>query len=269
MSDLPSFASIKLELINNVARITLNRPERLNSMAPDMADDIRAALDWLPTIGARALLITGEGRGFCSGADLSGDRSGGESAVGGGANSRKALRNHYNPMLLALANLEMPVVTAVNGPAAGVGCSFALSGDFTVAGKSAYFLQAFVNIGLVPDGGSSWILPRLIGLPRAAQMMMLGEKISADQAEQWGMIYKVADDAALVDEAQALAERLASGPTVSLGTMRKILRDGLSQSYAETLDAEAKGQFIAGNSADAMEGIAAFMQKRKTEFKGK
>lgn len=267
MSELPSFDSIKLDYINTVARITLNRPERLNSMAPDMADDIRAALDWIPVLGARALLITGEGRGFCSGADLSGDRSSG-SAVGGGANSRKALRNHYNPMLLALASIDIPVVTAVNGPAAGVGCSFALSGDFTVAGKSAYFLQAFVNIGLVPDGGSSWILPRLIGLPRATQMMMLGEKISADQAEQWGLIYKSVDDAALVDEAQALAERLAKGPTVALGTMRKILRDGLSQNYSQTLDAEAQGQFVAGNSADAMEGIMAFMQKRKTEFKG-
>ncbi|MCC2602225.1 enoyl-CoA hydratase-related protein [Sphingopyxis yananensis] len=269
MTDLPSFASIKLECTNNVARITLNRPERLNSMAPDMADDIRAALDWLPALGARALLITGEGRGFCSGADLSGDRSGGGSAVGGGSNSRKALRNHYNPMLLALAALDIPVVTAVNGPAAGVGCSFALAGDFTVAGKSSYFLQAFVNIGLVPDGGSSWILPRLIGLPRATQMMMLGEKISADQAEQWGLIYKSVDDAALLDEAQALAERLANGPTVALGTMRKVLRDGLSQSYAQTLDAEAQGQFTAGNSADAVEGIMAFMQKRKTAFTGK
>src|SRR3546814_950906 len=122
-------------------------------MPPQMADDIRAALDHLPGLGARALLITGEGRGFCSGADLAGDRSAG-GAVSGGARSRNALRGHYNPMLLALANLDIPVVVAVNGPAAGVGCSFALSGDFTIAGKSAYFLQAFVNIGLVPGGGS-------------------------------------------------------------------------------------------------------------------
>ena len=178
MTDTPSFDTIKFDVADHVATITLNRPERLNSMPPAMADDIRTALDYLPVLGARALLITGEGRGFCSGADLAGDRSG--SAVGGGANSRKALRNHYNPMLLALANLDIPVVTAVNGPAAGVGCSFGLSGDFTLAGKSAYFLQAFVNIGLVPDGGSSWILPRLVGLSRATQMMMLGEKIGAE-----------------------------------------------------------------------------------------
>lgn len=267
MTDVPSFDTIKFEVADNVVTITLNRPDRLNSMPPAMADDIRAALDYLPVLGARALLITGEGRGFCSGADLAGDRSG--SAVGGGANSRKALRNHYNPMLLALANVEVPVVVAVNGPAAGVGCSFSLSGDFTIAGKSAYFLQAFVNIGLVPDGGSSWLLPRLVGVPRALQMMMLGEKIGAEQAADWGMIYKCVDDAELMAEAKALATRLANGPTVALGTMRRMLREGLSRSYSDTLDAEAKGQFIAGNSADAMEGIMAFQQKRKTEFKGK
>ena len=267
MTDAPSFDTIKFDIADAVATITLNRPDRLNSMPPAMADDIRTALDHLPLLGARALLITGEGRGFCSGADLAGDRSG--SAIGGGANSRKALRGHYNPMLLALANLDIPVVAAVNGPAAGVGCSFALSGDFTIAGKGAYFLQAFVNIGLVPDGGSSWLLPRLVGVPRALQMMMLGEKISGEQAADWGMIYKCVDDADLLTEAKALAARLANGPTVALGTMRRILRDGLSQSYSDTLDAEARGQFVAAGSADAMEGIMAFQQKRKTEFKGK
>lgn len=268
MTDLPSFDTIKLAIADNVATITLNRPDRLNSMPPAMADDIRAALDHLPSLGARALLITGEGRGFCSGADLAGDRSGGD-AVGGGSRSRNALRGHYNPMLLALANLDIPVVVAVNGPAAGVGCSFALSGDFTLAAKSSYFLQAFVNIGLVPDGGSSWLLPRLVGLARATQMMMLGEKISGEQAADWGLVYKCVDDADLLTEARALATRLANGPTVALGTMRRVLREGLSQSFSETLDAEAKGQFIAGNSADSVEGVMAFVQKRKAGFQGK
>jgi 2-(1,2-epoxy-1,2-dihydrophenyl)acetyl-CoA isomerase len=263
----PAFDTIKLDVADTVATITLNRPDRLNSMPPAMADDIRGALDHLPGLGARALLITGEGRGFCSGADLGGDRT--ESAVSGGARSRNALRNHYNPMLLALAGLDIPVVTAVNGPAAGVGCSFALSGDFTLAGTSAYFLQAFVNIGLVPDGGSSWLLPRLIGVPRALQMMMLGERISAAQAADWGMIYKAVDDAALMDEARALALRLAKGPTVALGTMRKILRQGLSQDFATTLDAEAMGQFVAASSPDSVEGVMAFLQKRPPNFSGK
>ena len=262
----PSFDTIKLDVANSVATLTLNRPDRLNSMPPAMADEIRLALDHLPGLGARALLITGEGRGFCSGADLGGDRT--ESAVGGGARSRTALRNHYNPMLLALAGLDIPVVSAVNGPAAGVGCSFALSGDFTLAGSSAYFLQAFVNIGLVPDGGSSWLLPRLIGVPRALQMMMLGERISAAQAADWGLIYKVVDDAALLDEARALALRLAKGPTVALGTMRRILRQGLSQDFATTLDAEACGQFIAAASPDSVEGVMAFLQKRPANFSG-
>lgn len=262
----PTFDTITLDIAETVATITLNRPDRLNSMPPAMADDIRAALDHLPGLGARALLITGAGRGFCSGADLAGDRSG--SAVSGGARSRTALRNHYNPMLLALAALDIPVVTAVNGPAAGVGCSFALSGDFTLAGNSAYFLQAFVNIGLVPDGGSSWLLPRLIGVPRALQMMMLGERIPAAQAAEWGLIYKAVDDAALLDEARALALRLAKGPTVALGTMRRILRQGLTQDFATTLDAEAMGQFVAASSPDSVEGVMAFLQKRSANFSG-
>lgn len=266
---IPTFDTIILEIADDVATITLNRPDRLNSMPPAMADDIRAALDHLPGLGARALLITGAGRGFCSGADLGGDRSGGGSAVSGGARSRNALRTSYNPMLVALANLDIPVVTAVNGPAAGVGCSFALSGDFTLAASSAYFLQAFVNIGLVPDGGSSWLLPRLVGLPRAMQMMMLGERISGAQAAEWGLIYKCADDAALMDEARGLALRLAKGPTVALGTLRRVVRGGLTQDFSTTLDAEAMGQFVAGGSADAVEGVMAFLQKRPAAFQGK
>lgn len=262
----PTFDTIKLDVSDNVATITLNRPDRLNAMPPAMADDIRRALDYLPGLGARALLITGEGRGFCSGADLGGDRDG---AVGGGARSRNALRHHYNPMLLALAGLDIPVITAVNGAAAGVGCSLALAGDFTLAGSSAYFLQAFVNIGLVPDGGSSWILPRLIGLPRAMQMMMLGERIGAAQAAEWGLIYKAVDDAALRDEARAHAVRLAKGPTVALGTMRRVIRQGLSQDFATTLDAEAMGQSVAADSPDSVEGVMAFLQKRAANFSGK
>ena len=171
-------------------------------------------------------------------------------------------------MIAKLARLSVPVVTAVNGPAAGVGCSIALMGDFVLAAKSAYFLLAFVNIGLVPDGGASWVLPRLIGKPRATQMMMLGERVSAEKAEDWGMIYKAVDDAVLADEAMALADRLANGPTVALGTMRQNLARALETDLPAALLTEAEGQWRAGDSADSKEGIKAFLEKRKADFKG-
>jgi 2-(1,2-epoxy-1,2-dihydrophenyl)acetyl-CoA isomerase len=165
--------------------------------------------------------------------------------------------------------LNMPIITAVNGAAAGVGCSIGLCGDFVIAGKSGYFLQAFVNIGLVPDGGASWMLPRMVGKARATEMMMLGEKISGEKAADWGMIYKCVEDADLLSEARALAARLANGPTIAYATMRKNILVAMENSYSEQLLAEAEGQRIAGGSADAMEGGMAFMQKRKAEFKGK
>lgn len=259
-----SYESIRVEHVGPVAKIVLNRPERLNACPPSMAVEISDALSLLGD--ARAVLLTGEGRAFCSGADLAAT---GARSIAGGAGSYKALTESYNPLILKLSRIPVPVVVAVNGPAAGVGCSLALSGDFTLAGKSAYFLQAFVNIGLVPDGGSSWILPRLIGKARAAQMMMLGERVGAEQAQDWGLIYKAVDDALLQDEAMALATRLANGPTVALGTMRQNLARALESDLATTLMVEAEGQWKAGDSADAAEGIAAFMGKRKAQFTGK
>jgi 2-(1,2-epoxy-1,2-dihydrophenyl)acetyl-CoA isomerase len=172
-------------------------------------------------------------------------------------------------MIVKLMRLEMPVICAVNGPAAGVGCSIGLVGDFVIAGKSGYFLQAFVNIGLVPDGGSTWLLPRLVGKARATQMMMLGEKISGELAEQWGLIYKCVADEALADEVKTLATRLANGPTLSYATMRKNILTSLEHGLSDTLQAEAEGQRIAGSSADAAEGGMAFLQKRKPAFKGR
>ena len=161
------------------------------------------------------------------------------------------------------------MICAVNGPAAGVGCSLALAADFTIAAKSAYFLQAFVNIGLVPDGGSTWLLARAIGRARATRMMMLGEKIGAEQAEDWGLIYKAVADEALMDEAMALATRLSEGPTVSYSTMKANIQTALDGTLSQVLLAEAEGQRVAGASEDAMEGGMAFLQKRKAEFKGK
>lgn len=268
---LPSFETILLDLQDGLATITLNKPERLNAASPQMADEIGQALEALVGAGARALLMTGAGRAFCSGADLQGRAAAASEAetVSRGTRSFNSLSNHYNPTMRKLAQLPIPVVTAVNGPAAGIGSALALTADFTLAGRSAYFLQAFVNIGLVPDGGSTWLLPRLVGKARAAQMMMLGERIGAEQAEAWGLIYKAVDDAELVSQAQALAQRLANGPTVALGLMRRGLALSMDQSYDEVLATEARHQQVAGDSADAAEGGAAFLQRRKAEFKGR
>ena len=262
---MADYETILTERNGNVLTITLNRPDRLNAASIQLADELSAALYNLD--GARCVLVTGAGKGFCSGADL--QSRGSDSAVSGGDASHRALQNHYNPLISQILRLPVPVVTAVNGPAAGVGCSMALAGDFVLAGSSAYFLQAFVNIGLVPDGGSTWLLTRAIGRARATRMMMLGEKIGAAQAEEWGLIYKAVVDEALMAEAGALAERLANGPTVSYSTMKNNIMHALDGTLSQVLLAEAEGQRIAGSSADAMEGGMAFLQKRKAEFKGR
>ena len=263
---LPSFETIRLALQGGVATLTLNRPQRLNAAPPQMFDEIRAALQQLPGLGARALLITGEGRAFCSGADLAG--RGDAPATGRGAGTFRALTQHYNPTMLALSKLDMPVVTAVNGVAAGIGCSLALAADFTVAARSAYFLEAFVNIGLVPDGGTTWMLARQIGKARATEMMMLGERIPAEKAEAWGLIHAAVDDADLMARATTLAERLANGPTRAYSLMRQGLIRAMAQTYEEGLATEAAHQAQCADSADAREGGMAFLEKRKAQFKG-
>ncbi len=262
---MADYETILTERDGGVLKITLNRPERLNAASLDMADELGAVFYDLGD--ARSVLITGAGKGFCSGADLA--ARGERSALHTQGGSHRALQNHYNPLLSQILRCPVPVVTAVNGPAAGVGCSIALAGDFVLAGRSAYFLQAFVNIGLVPDGGSTWLLARAIGRARATRMMMLGEKIGADQAEDWGLIYKAVDDAALMDEATALAQRLAGGPTVAYRTMKANIATALDGTLPQVLLAEAEGQRTAGASADAMEGGMAFLSKRKPAFKGK
>ena len=261
---MTDFKTIKLDIADQVATITLNVPERLNACSLDMADELFTALDLLGD--ARAVIITGEGRAFCAGADL---QARSDSAVTGGKASFMALNKSYNPLMLKLAKLDIPTITAVNGAAAGVGCSIALASDFAIAGKSGYFLQAFVNIGLVPDGGASWMLPRLIGKARATEMMLLGEKVPGEKAAEWGLVYKCVEDDALMDEAKALAKRLAEGPTVALGVMRQNIAAALDSDYASALLREAEGQRMAGDSEDAREGAIAFLQKRKAEFKGK
>lgn len=255
-----TYETIRVAADGPLTTITLNRPERLNAMPPQMADEIGQVFYDLD--GARCVLITGEGKGFCSGADLSARDA---SAKGG---SHEALTRHYNPAISQILRAEVPVICAVNGPAAGVGCSLALAADFTIAGRSAYFLQAFVNIGLVPDGGSTWMLTRAIGRARATRMMMLGEKISAGEAEEWGLIYRCVDDDLLMDEARALAEKLANGPTLALRHIKRNIAAALDGAADTVMLAEAEAQRIAGASADAREGGAAFLEKRKAVFKG-
>ena len=254
--------TIIAERRDDVLVLTLNRPDRLNAASLDLADELSAALDRID--GARAVLLTGSGRAFCSGADLQGR---GERTGSVGQGSHAALTRHYNPLMTKLAESPVPTVAAVNGAAAGIGCSLALACDFVVAGASGYFLQAFVNIGLVPDGGASWMLPRLVGKARATEMMLLGERIGAEKAEAWGLIHKAVPDDALMGAALALAERLAAGPTVALGLMRRNIAAAMD-GYADALNREAAAQRIAGDTGDAMEGAAAFLQKRKAAFRG-
>lgn len=262
-----AYEHILTERKGDVLVVTLNRPDRLNAGPPAMFVEIREALADLG--GARAVLITGAGRAFCSGADVSGGAlSADDSGMDPGQMTYDALTLGYNPVLAAIADLSVPVVTAVRGPAAGMGCSLALAADFCVASNTAYFLQAFVNIGLVPDGGASWMLTRLIGRARASEMMMLGERIPAAKAVDWGMIYKQVDDDALDAEALALAERLAAGPTVALGMMRRQLHQALEGDYTSAMQREAENQRVLRGTHDSVEGAMAFLQKRKPDFKG-
>ena len=256
------FQHLTLQHDGAVAIITLSRPESLNALNAAMVEEIRLAVESLGGSGARALLLTGEGRGFSSGADLAGG--------GGGlpADAGMALENYFNPLIEALFALDIPVVAAVNGPAAGAGASLALAADIVIAARSAYFLQAFVNIGLIPDASATWLLPRLAGRARAMEMMMLGERISAERAAEWGMISRVVDDEALASEGRKLATRLAQGPTVALGLIRKLARESAHLPLTQALAAERIAQRDAGNSQDFKSAVMAFLQKRPPSFEG-
>ncbi|CAA9493134.1 MAG: Enoyl-CoA hydratase [uncultured Sphingomonadaceae bacterium] len=244
-----------------MAIVTLARPGSLNALNPELVDALRETVLLLERHGARCLLLTGEGRGFSSGADLA---SGGGLPEDVGA----TLEAHFNPLMEALSELPIPVVTAVNGVAAGAGCSLALAGDIIVAGRSAYFLQAFINIGLVPDAGANWLLPRFVGRARAMEMMMLGERVPAETALEWGMINRVVEDAVLMEEALGLARRLAAMPTKALGLIRRLARDTASHSLTTALAAERVAQREAGETEDFRAGVAAFLAKTKPVFSG-
>jgi 2-(1,2-epoxy-1,2-dihydrophenyl)acetyl-CoA isomerase len=246
-----------------VAVLTLNHPEAMNAAGTKLVKGAAAALSFIENKdnGFRAMILTGEGRGFCSGANLA-ERGGEDSGVG------HALETVYHPFLRRLRDLSIPFVTAVNGAAAGVGMSIALMGDLVVAARSAYFLQAFTRIGLVPDGGSTWLLPRLIGLARAKELSLLAERLPAEKALEWGLINRVAGDNELMEEALKLANQLADGPS-SLAVTRSLYWQSPHNTYEEQLDLERISQERAGKTQDFMEGVSAFLQKRPAKFQGK
>ncbi len=265
------YTKIKVEVTDGVAVVTLNDPATMNAAGLDLATELSHAFSNIAAgnLPARAVVLTGEGRGFCSGANLGGGGAAGrELDVDGKPDAGRALETVYNPLVSQMRDLPVPLVTAVNGAAAGVGCSFALLGDLIIAAESAYFLQAFRRIGLVPDGGSTYLLTRAVGRARAMEMALLGEKISAAKALEWGLVNRVVEDADLKTAAIALAKELASGPA-SLGAIRKLIWEGLDNDWNGQLTAERKAQKVAGKSEDFIEGVSAFLQKRVAAFKGR
>lgn len=261
-------AKVKTSVADGVATITLNDPGTLNAAGLELMADLDAAVSAaIADKAVRAIVITGEGRGFCSGANLSGGGAAGR-ATDSGEGPNQALLNVYNPFVSRIRKSPKPLVAAVNGVAAGVGVSLALACDLVVAGESAYFLLAFRRIGLVPDGGATWLLPRLVGKARAMELMLLGEKLPAATAEQWGLINRCVPDAEVLAKATELAKALASGPK-SLGLTRNLVWDSLDAAWHDQVEAEAYAQGEAGRTEDAREGIMAFVQKRPAEFKGR
>ena len=259
------YKKIKLSVADKVATVTLSDPATMNAAGVDLVIELADAFGALASDPAvRAVILTGEGRGFCSGANLSG---GGAAGGGGPSDAGSSLKNHYNPFMTLLRDFPKPLVTAVNGAAAGVGCSLALVGDIIVAGESAYFLQAFRRIGLVPDGGSTYLLPRMIGRARAMEMTMLGERVPAAQALDWGLINRCVPDAELMAEADKMARALANGPG-SLALTRKLMWQSLDTAWAQQLETEADTQTQAGRSGDFAEGVRAFLEKRPANFTG-
>lgn len=257
--------SILLDVAGDIARITLNRPDKLNSFTAEMHGELAAALDQVVAARARVLVLTGAGRGFCAGQDLS------QRAMAPGAapvDLGQTLETTYNPLVRRLRALPFPVVVGVNGVAAGAGANLALTGDLVIAARSARFIQAFSRIGLLPDSGGTWTLPRLVGPARAAGLALLGEPLSADQAAAWGLIWKVVDDEALTAELDALAAHLAVQPTRALAAIKSALQRSWSNSLDAQLDLERDLQRDLGASGDFREGVAAFMEKRKPNFRG-
>ena len=260
------FNAILLDIAAGVATITLNRPDKLNCFTGEMHADLKQAMQIIQAErSVRALMITGAGRGFCAGQDLS------ERMMGDGetADVGSSLEKHYNPLLKQLRALPYPVICAVNGVAAGAGCNLVLACDIVIAAKSASFIQVFSRIGLIPDAGGTYTLPRLVGTARAMAAAMLAEKVSAEQAEQWGMIWKCVDDAQLMMQANALARQLAGQATRALGLTKRAIYASATHTFDQQLDLERDLQREAAKSEDFREGVTAFKEKRPAKFTGR
>lgn len=259
------YETILLESANGAARLTFNRPDRLNSFTVQMHDEVSRALESVSKSDARVLLLTGAGRGFCAGQDLS-DRA--VAPGDDGVDLGESLEKRYNPLIRRLATLDMPVVCAVNGVAAGAGANIALACDIVIAARSAKFIQSFANIGLIPDSGGTWTLPRLTGQARALGLTLTGEPLTAERAEAWGVIWKCVDDDKLGAEADALVTKFASAPTKGLAATKRLVREGAARSFDDQLNVERDTQRTLGRTSDYKEGVAAFMEKRTAKFTG-
>jgi 2-(1,2-epoxy-1,2-dihydrophenyl)acetyl-CoA isomerase len=258
-----AYETIDFKVDGGIARLTLNRPDRLNSFTVQMHEEVADALEQLE--GARVLVLTGAGRGFCAGQDLN-DRA---VAPGEAVDLGHSVETYYNPLIRTLTGLPFPVIARVNGVAAGAGANIALACDIAIAGKSAKFIQSFASIGLIPDSGGTWALPRLVGQARALGLALTAEPLPAEKAAEWGLIWKVVDDEALDAEVDALVARFASAPTRGLAAIKRMIRKSWSHSLDQELELQRDMMRELGLSDDYREGVSAFMEKRTPKFTGK